>query len=500
MWRRLTSLLCQDISPERKSADDRKSISEVVDKLGIGLAQLRVLIAGGVWMADGAELLLITAAADAVAKEWHLNDMMKGSMITVVFFGVLVGNFLGGSLGDVFGRRLPILVSFAGIFVFSIGSSYTTSFVTLSVARLLVGFAFGVGQPAETALVAEGTPTQWRITGMATTFMLFSLGETFSGWLISVDDPTMLHLDWRWLMRAGAIPPLIIGLMTYMFTYESPYYLSVAGKHEEAMEVLKQMRSANGVDPSLVSVECIPAKIVAPGVGNQLSTVFGRELRCTTLIMSYTTFVVNLVFYGSLYAFTQILPDLAAHSDPGASPASALILGALMELPGYTIGMVLGSLMSRKACVVLYLVLSVSSLMAFAMAIKSPEQGPQQLAMFAMHYGYYGIKVWTSVGFVVVYLMDAEIYPSSARATGTAVCLVGGRVGAMLAPFAYAFVMDRTGNSQTFFVVLAISCVVNLLLIPFLTDTTGSAMDKKDVEAIAPSGEVEKGRSYGAVH
>jgi AAHS family 4-hydroxybenzoate transporter-like MFS transporter len=492
MWRRLSSLLCQAITPGRK-IDDRKSISEVLDKLGCGWAQVRVLLAGGVWLADGAELLLITAAANSVAKEWHLDEVTKSSMIAIVFAGVSLGNFVGGSLGDVYGRRFPIIMSFVGIFLFSVGSSYTNSFATLSIARLLVGFAFGVGQPAETALVAETTPTEFRITGMAVTFMLFSLGEAFSGCLIAVDDPTMAHLHWRWLMQAGAIPSLIIGVLTYMFTYESPYYYSVAGKHEEAIEVLKRMRSSNGVDPSLVSVDCIPAKQIAPSAGNSLSTVFGRDTFFTTVVMSYTTFVLNLLFYGCLYAFSQILPGLAKESDsgPGGSPTAGLILGALMEIPGYTIGCLLGSLLSRKTCVGLYLVLSASSLMAFAIAVGgagSPEE-PHQLLMY---YGYYGIKVWPGVGFIVVYMMAAEMYPSSARVTGTAVCLAAGRIGSMVGACFYAFIVNRTGGYQSFFIILAIACAVDLLLIQFLTETAGGHMDRKDGEATLPS--------YGAVH
>jgi putative MFS transporter len=497
MLKSLQLCICPGILLGKRKEDHQHTISEVIDKIGCGWAQVRVtMTCGAVWLADGAELLLITAAATSVADEWKLGEYTKSSMITIVFAGVCLGNFFGGSLGDFYGRRFPIMVSFMGIVIFSIASSYTNSYFALSFARFVVGAAFGIGQPAETALIAETTPTEWRICFMAVTMILFSLGEAYSAMLIWVDDPTMEKLDWRWLMRMGAIPSAVFGVLAWFLAYESPYYLSVMGQHEAATEVLKKIRHANGVSPSLVSVECAPAKAVTPTLKNTMSVVFGPETWWVTLVMAYSAFLLNSLFYGCLYAFSQILPEMEKNSR--VSPSASLMVGALMEIPGFIIGTFLGTTLSRKTATAAYLVLTTFSLVIFATTpvgtsggTSTPETEATQ--QWYLSLAYYGIKMWPSIGFIVVYVMAAEQYPSSARVTGTAICIAAGRFGAMTGSVIYEAIEHLTGSYNHFFIALAIGCVINLVLIQLLSDTTGSHMDSKD--GLVTSAELEKGNA-----
>merc|ERR1740129_326441 len=143
--------------------------------------------------------------------------MERGVIVTIVFIGVLIGNLVCGPIGDSLGRRHIIIVSYVGIFVFSILSSVTTGFTSLSIARLFVGMSFGFGQPAWNVLGSEITPSAWRVLMMGFSFMLFAIGEAFSAILLIVDDPTLKHLHWRWLLRMGAIPSLCFCIVAYMF-------------------------------------------------------------------------------------------------------------------------------------------------------------------------------------------------------------------------------------------------------------------------------------------
>merc|ERR1719199_1726418 len=104
-------------------AASKPSIGEVVDRLGFGAAQARAaFLGGGVWLADGAELLLISSVTAAVADEWGFSALQRGAVVSIVFVGILAGNLFSGPVGDNFGRRQVILWSYTGIFVFSIVS------------------------------------------------------------------------------------------------------------------------------------------------------------------------------------------------------------------------------------------------------------------------------------------------------------------------------------------------------------------------------------------
>jgi MFS family permease len=136
--------------PQKSVAhSDLPTLPEVVDNIGFGLAQLKAgCIGGGVYFADGAELLLISAVTDAVGKQWEMSAGERGMVVTIVFLGIMAGNFASGPIGDNYGRRQLIIAGFAGIFVFSILSSLTFNVATLAITRFFVGMSFGIGQPA----------------------------------------------------------------------------------------------------------------------------------------------------------------------------------------------------------------------------------------------------------------------------------------------------------------------------------------------------------------
>jgi len=163
--------------PSQNEEDDLPSIEQKIEQIGLGPAQFRSAILGGcVWLADGAELLLIGTVTRAVAEEWHINAIERGSVVSIVFLGIFLGNMISGPFGDWAGRRLPILVSYAGIAIFSIASTFAQNYHQLSAVRLFVGASFGIGQPAFTALCTEVTPSYWRLAMSAFCQSLFAVG------------------------------------------------------------------------------------------------------------------------------------------------------------------------------------------------------------------------------------------------------------------------------------------------------------------------------------
>eukprot|EP00438_Fugacium_kawagutii_P020118 Skav226970 [mRNA] locus=scaffold51:356186:370706:- [translate_table: standard] len=97
------------------NSQDKPTLGEVVDMIGMGPAQIRAgLLGGSVWMADGAELLLISSVADTLSREWQLSRFLKGFVVTVVYTGLMAGNISSGPAGIRFGRREAVLASFFG--------------------------------------------------------------------------------------------------------------------------------------------------------------------------------------------------------------------------------------------------------------------------------------------------------------------------------------------------------------------------------------------------
>mmetsp|Transcript_79627 Transcript_79627/g.234188 ORF Transcript_79627/g.234188 Transcript_79627/m.234188 type:complete len:504 (-) Transcript_79627:44-1555(-) len=459
------------------------SLPEVIESLGTGLAQVRVgLLAGPVWFADGAELILISSVTEAVSGEWNFSAAERGLVVTVVYLGVLVGNILSGPFGDMMGRRLPILVSFTCVFIFSMLSTLAWGFFSLCFIRFLVGASIGVGQPAQQALVSETTPSQFRICFSSLGQFLFAFGEIYSGFLLLADDPQMQDLHWRTLLIAGAMPSVIFGLLSFAFLNQSPLFLAYEGQYEETQVVLQSMRQDNSA--SDVCIDFKPHRVICGSSHVQshfrrmLAIVFGSEHLVLTLILMTSCFVLNLCYYGSLYAFPSVL---SKGVEVGSSPAAALIYGAIIEMAGYVVGVICILFIPRLMVMKVYLVSMATALAAFAWG--SPVHGGGFFFHFLTMYGYYSSKFSVAIGFLIFYLYASEVFPTAARTTGTAVVFAGGRIAAMLSSVVYEIFLSVFGRFDVFFWMMAVFCAINFWCVSFLTIETFGVVIQDDEDA-----------------
>mmetsp|Transcript_53980 Transcript_53980/g.118209 ORF Transcript_53980/g.118209 Transcript_53980/m.118209 type:complete len:506 (-) Transcript_53980:170-1687(-) len=475
-------------------------LADVVDSLGFGFAQFRAgLIGGGVFLADGAEILIISSVSDAVGWQWGLSPSEKGLIVSTVFIGVFVGNLISGPIGDKWGRRHIVIASFAGLFLFSMLSSLSQNLAELCALSFFVGFFFGVGQPAWNALGAEMTPSNKREMMMGLSLSMFCVGEMYSCLLLMADDPTLKNIHWRRLLQLAAIPAGVQAVLALLFLHQSPSFLAINGRKEEAMAVLDSMRHDNGRSdqPIEFRVATSHSDFDARRRSSnrrlswrsqrdaffQLRVVFGSQYRVTSLITIFSCFVVNLTYFGTMYAFTQVF---ARHKFSNFSAATELLIGAGWELAGFTSAVLASFYVKRIRCISLYLLLMIMFLLMFTFGNSTRHGG-------AMQAGFYGIKWAVNVGLFFVYQYSVEVYPTVVRTTGHAICMGFARLASVFAPMIYEALYSKTGHTNAFFFLLVGVCAANFLLLPFLTiETMGMALrDDVDDETPAAAREAE---------
>jgi len=311
---------------------------------------------------------------------------------------------------------------------------------------------------------------------MCISLSFFTLGEMFSATMVMLDDPSMETLHWRSLLLLGAIPSLLFFFLSCLFLRESPIYLAHAGRSQEAREVLEAMRYDNGAHDISIRFCAKRAKAEdeAPTgwsvVQSQMGLVFGKSMVQTTSVVMFSCFVLNMNYYGCLYAFPQLLPGMVTKG----SAASELLIGALWEIPGNIVGAFLGMLMARKRAMKIYLALTFASLVAFPVGAAQAEK--TLFFEIVMYFGYYGIKCFVAIGFVIVYQYAVEVYPTEVRITGSALNLGAGRIAATLASVVYELIVSTTTYPVFFFGAAALT-LLNFALIDALRyETQGVAL------------------------
>lgn len=460
--------------PENDANERPVNTSQAVECIGFGRAQLVPLFfGGGVYFMGGATLLLASTLSTPLAEAWQLLAWERGALMSALFVGLMIGNSVSGPLGDALGRKDMIVGSYVGTFLFGVLCYAAASFQALGVLRLFLGIALGLGLPPWIVLSTEITPSAWRMLMNACSQSLFVAGELYVGFLMLWDDSTLKHLDWRSLTARGHLPAMPLALFAWLFLTQSPAYLATKGDHGQAREVLRRLAGNNGVVLDFDALEQDHQTKAASADKSsfaQIDALFGSRMLYSTLAVIYSIFVLNVIFYGTLYAF----PQVARGSDMGISAGASVLLGALVEIPGLVGGALFGTWFRRLPVIVACSASMVVALSLFVFGVASKLW----YSHYILHVALVGIKISCNIAFVVVYQYSAEIYPAFARTTGNAVCVSCGRLGAILAPIIFEGLVGESRRFSSFFILLAILAIVNFLLVLFLPfETAGSDLD-----------------------
>jgi putative MFS transporter len=288
------------------------------------------------------------------------------------------------------------------------------------------------------------------------------------------------HEDWRLLTAVGLIPAIVFAGSSYFFLVESPAYLATKGERGKAQEVLSILARQNGGLGNFGALKQTSASAaISPSWHKQIEALFGSRMVYTTLTVIYAVFVLNLIFYGTLYA----VPQVADSIDMGTSPAISLLLGALWEFPGLLAGALFGTWFRRLPVILTCYVGMAFFLLSFAFGVSMRHLWYSQ---YVLHSALVGIKTFSNIAFVVVYQYSAEIYPAFARTTGNAVCVSCGRLGAILAPMVFEGLLAHYGRFSAFFLLLALLAAMNFVLVLFLPFETAGANLDDELEPVCP--------------
>lgn len=503
-----------------------------ISAIGTGPYQIVVLVlAGGVYFAEGALLLTLSIVLKAVVARWRLNVLAAGAMAGVVFCGILLGTVIGGFFCDRSGRRAPILITYAGLALFLSVAFLSPDLVMLLGAKFLLGVSLGFGVPAANAMVCESCPSSHRAIVYCMTMILFSLGQLYGGMVLWVLSPEIDHvtLHWRAMLACAALPPLLLFMFAYVWLLESPHWLLAHNHGSSAKDVVWRMalHKSNFVDEkefeSLTSMlasppasprEYIPSwktmttngvpwwsaslqvakascmtqlhnlKHIVRSDMARIEKLFSPEFRGTTVLMSYIGFVSNFAYYGMVYGLPHTLKmateaTQAASGKANFSPAFGVFVSAIFEIPGVLIAIMLGLAVGRKLNMSLSFGGTALSLLGVVYVLFGHTlEDAGLVAVFC-------VKLFIASVFIVVYLYLLECYPTTIRATGLAFCMVVGRMGAFFCPLLYdGLILLQLYHGWFFVVMLLLVAVASILslMLPYETKDRQLMADAPPIE------------------
>lgn len=131
---------------ENDSLVDVYTVEDAINKMGCGVLQIFLaLIAGGMWLVEAFEVMILSILSTVLKCEWNLSYFQEATITMVVFLGFLFGSPVWGAVADKFGRKKTLLIVQIWGVVFGVVSAFSPEYYSLLLFRGLLGFGLGGG-------------------------------------------------------------------------------------------------------------------------------------------------------------------------------------------------------------------------------------------------------------------------------------------------------------------------------------------------------------------
>ncbi|KAI5061169.1 hypothetical protein GOP47_0023674 [Adiantum capillus-veneris] len=190
-------------------------------------------------MLMGYDVGIMSSAILFITEELKLSTLKQEVIVGSLNLVAAVGAIAAGFFANRFGRRDTL--GFAA-FVFFVGAvilAAAPGFSLLMVGRVLTGIGVGFAMMIAPLYSAEISPARVRGFLVSFTEIFVDVGILLGyvvGFVFQFLDPSY---NWRLMLGVGALPAIILAYGTIFILPESPRWLVMHGRHEDAMKVLE---------------------------------------------------------------------------------------------------------------------------------------------------------------------------------------------------------------------------------------------------------------------
>lgn len=202
--------------------------------------------AGFIFVYDSANL---GSSIKYLEKYFNLSTSLISLTVSISLLGNLLGSFLGGLFCDRIGRKNTILygstIGLLGLIVTMLSWNISTFWI----GRVILGFSIGIVFVAAPMYATEISPASKRGKVGTIRQILLACG-LIAGYTVNYFFKKFFSLEWcqsvgwRYLIGIEAFLLLLI-VLTFNLLYETPRWLMIKNRDDEAKEVLKTFTNSS---------------------------------------------------------------------------------------------------------------------------------------------------------------------------------------------------------------------------------------------------------------
>jgi SP family xylose:H+ symportor-like MFS transporter len=409
-----------------------------------------------------------------------LSTLIHGLTTSSALIGCIIGGALSGLLASKLGRKKALMLAAGLFFVSALGSGFPETFffergnptvgllMMFNFYRVIGGIGVGLASAVTPMYIGEIAPAniRGRLVSLNQFAIIFGmLVVYFVNWGISNGQSLdwINSIGWRRMFLSEAIPAGVFGMLLFLVP-ETPRYLSLSGKKDEALAVLTKI---SGIERAKVVMAEINESMRHHSSAKVFS--FGKTVIIIGILLSvFQQFVgINVVLY---YA-PRIFESMGAAKD--ASMMQTVIMG-LVNVVFTVIAILTVDKWGRKPLLIVGSAGMAIGMFAIAGLAYFDIIGISTL-VFIIIYTASFMMSWGPICWVLI----SEIFPNKIRGQAVAIAVAAQWAANYLISSTYPAMMEFSGTFTYSF--YGIMSVLSLLFVwKMVPETKGKTLEEME--------------------
>ncbi len=436
----------------------------------------------------GFDASVISGVVTFIEPEFNLTKIELGWSVASLTLTATLAMMVAGPLSDRLGRR-PVLKIAAMVFAVSaVASAAAPSFAVLVAARMLGGFGVGAALIIAPMYIAEIAPPAMRgrlvsfnqlniVVGISAAFfsnyLILRLGQSELAWAEAL---RVGEWSWRWMLAVEALPALFYFLALFAVP-ESPRWLLMNGKDEQALRVLQQVSGRAQADADIKAVkQSLHAEEGAERPA--LRELFRPTMRLVLLIGLSVAVLQQITGINAVFFYAPMIFEQSGIGTD-ASFMQAVWVG-LVNLVFTVLAILLIDRLGRRPLLGVGLSGIALCMLLLSYGFASDEMNPRIVLV-----GVLGFVASFAISLgPVMWVLFSELFPNRVR--GLAISFVGliNSAVSFAVQLIFPWELQTLGNSVTFLIYAVFALVGLVLVMRLLPETKGKSLEELEAELV----------------
>ncbi|KAF4682754.1 hypothetical protein FOZ63_021229 [Perkinsus olseni] len=400
----------------------------------------------------------------------------------ILLVGAIIGTLVGGPLADAVGRRAPFFIAS----VISVPSFVVLGCISnvygLMFVRVVNGSAVGIYWSVVSVYIGEVAPTRLRgvLGGSMSLAMALGIALSYTFGVAALTDAKVpgvtskVFCNWRLVSFLCTIPSGV-QLFTPFAIPESPRWLAMKGRTEEARRVLVRLRGVLPTDPEL-SKELAALCSTATDTYN-LRRVFHSWILCWRealisvmihVLVQFTGVSVATFFQTSIFLKARLgRPDIMAITVQLVTVAANAVACCFIERSG-----------RRPLLLISCLGMMVSQLVMGAYFYMDRNGTASNLAWLSVVSAYLYQIAYAFGSGPVRFMISSEIFPDQIRSFAASMSALGNTVSGFVCLVTLEYAISGTSIEAVFWFFGCIAAMLFTFVYLMVPETKGKSLDE----------------------